>query len=89
MPRSPQPCSAAWPTTLPLESIYRALARAVIGLVRSSLQVDSVDHGGSAFGNRLRFDAGHTAAVSSVLALTYTLRYTYSRSLHLRLCIML
>jgi len=67
MPRSPQPCSAAWPTTLPLESIYRALARAVIGLPLSSLQVD---HGASAFGNILNLMQGILRAPSSVLALT-------------------
>lgn len=73
VPHPPSPCSAAWSTALPLGPVYRVLARAVIGLVRSSLQVD---HGGSAFGNVFKFDAGHTAAVSSVFALTYILRYT-------------
>jgi hypothetical protein len=82
VPHSPQPFSAAWPTTLPLEPIYRTLTRAVIGLVRSSLQVD---HGASVFGNIFKFDAGRTAAASSVLALTY--QEHISRPLHARLCI--
>jgi hypothetical protein len=50
-----------------MKPIYCTLARAVIGLVRLSLQVD---HGASTFGNIFEFDAGHTAAASSLLALT-------------------
>ena len=73
--------------SLPLEPIYRALARAVIGLVRSSLQVD---HGGSAFGNSLKFDAGHDCGRIFGVFLTYIHTAVHSSSaLHVRLCIML
>jgi hypothetical protein len=73
--------------SLPLEPIYRALARAVIGLVRSSLQVD---HGGSAFGNSLKFDAGHNCGRIFGSFQTYIHTAVHSSSaLHVRLCIML
>lgn len=79
VPHPPSSCSAVWSTALPLEPIYRVLARAVIGLVRSSLQVD---HGGSAFGNVFKFDAGHTTAVSSVFACDTLLPFSACAIMH-------
>jgi hypothetical protein len=36
--RVPQPYSAAWPATLPLEPVYRTLTRAIIGLAFLTLR---------------------------------------------------